>query len=374
MNTQILVGLLIMHAAFSQPVVSKQGTSAEGRLKTTITVTVRGLSEYLTSNKIANPKFILYLQGVPFQELAISGPTPGHDDLRFYLDRVPANRDQWDALLRSPVEIREIPLTVGLSTGVIFPTEMDNFKLRIYYRGVLYAGAVFFFALLLLFVWIARRSDVLRESGPPPPPPRVGAPPPRKAYSLGRVQMAVWFFVVATSFVVIWMITFGLDTISPNVLVLIGISTGTGLAAAVVDGSKAASIGSQRDQLLAEAGSLEATLAALAAKPGLLSPDDLQKQQEALNRRAAIAAQLADFSRQMATPVHESFLIDILSDANGISFHRFQMATWTLILVVIFAVSVWNDLLMPDFNTTLLSLMGISSGTYIGFKFPEVKN
>jgi len=39
-----------------------------------------------------------------------------------------------------------------------------------------------------------------------------------------------------------------------------------------------------------------------------------------------------------------------------------------------FIISVWKDLLMPDFNTTLLSLMGISSGTYIGFKFPEVKN
>jgi hypothetical protein len=27
-----------------------------------------------------------------------------------------------------------------------------------------------------------------------------------------------------------------------------------------------------------------------------------------------------------------------------------------------------------DFSTTLLGLMGISSGTYIGFEFPEQKN
>jgi hypothetical protein len=33
--------------------------------------------------------------------------------------------------------------------------------------------------------------------------------------------------------------------------------------------------------------------------------------------------------------------------------------------------SVARDLVMPDFDTTLLGLMGISSGTYIGFKFPE---
>jgi hypothetical protein len=26
---------------------------------------------------------------------------------------------------------------------------------------------------------------------------------------------------------------------------------------------------------------------------------------------------------------------------------------------------------MPDFGVTLLGLMGISSGTYVGFKFPQ---
>src|ERR1035437_1893005 len=58
---------------------------------------------------------------------------------------------------------------------------------------------------------------------------------------------------------------------------------------------------------------------------------------------------------------------DILSDANGISFHRFQMASKTVVLVIMFLVSVWNDLGMPDINATLLGLMGISSGTYVGF-------
>jgi hypothetical protein len=31
-------------------------------------------------------------------------------------------------------------------------------------------------------------------------------------------------------------------------------------------------------------------------------------------------------------------------------------------------------LVMLDFSTTLLGLMGVSSGTYIGFKLPEQKN
>jgi hypothetical protein len=366
----LLVGLLMSLAAFAQPVVSMG--HPEGSLKTTITVTVRGLGDYLKSSNVTNPKFVLYLGGTAFPNLAVSGPTPGHDDLHFYLDRLDANRDQWNALLRAPVPIRELPLSVGIANGVTFPSEVERFQLKIYAPAVLYACAGLFLALLFLFVWMAKKSDVLREAGPPPPA-KVGVPVPRKAYSLARVQMALWFFAVAASFMLIWIITFGLDTISPNVLGLIGISTGTGLAAAVVDASKSASTRSQKDQLLAESGSLAATLSTLTAKP-LLSPDDVQKQQEALNRRAIIAAQIADLNKQADTPASENFLIDILSDADGVSFHRFQMAAWTLILLIIFMVSVWRDLLMPDFSPTLLGLMGISSGTYIGFKFPEVKN
>ena len=49
------------------------------------------------------------------------------------------------------------------------------------------------------------------------------------------------------------------------------------------------------------------------------------------------------------------------------------MFAWTLILGVIFIGSVYKDLAMPEFNVTLLGLMGISSGTYLGFKFPEKK-
>jgi hypothetical protein len=370
----ILVAWLIPQLAWADPVVTRDGTSAEGALKTTITVTVRGLTDYLKSNNIQNPKFVLYLQGTGFSNLAVSVPTPGHDALQFYLDRVDANRSEWAALLRNPAPVREMPLTVGIDKGAVFSSEVEQFQLKIYTPKVLYLGAVLFLVLLLLFGWIAKTSDVLREAGPPPPSPSVGAPVPRKAYSLARVQMAVWFFVVAASFMLIWMITWALDSISPTILGLIGISAGTGLAAVIVDSGKLNSMRAQRDQLLAEDSGLAATLAALAARPQPLAPDDVQKQQAALNRRADIAAQVDELKKQIDTPAHDHFILDILSDANGISFNRFQMAVWTLILVIVFVVSVWKDLLMPDFNSTLLGLMGLSSGTYIGFKLPEVKN
>ena len=65
------------------------------------------------------------------------------------------------------------------------------------------------------------------------------------------------------------------------------------------------------------------------------------------------------------------FLIDILSDANGVNFHRFQIAAWTVVLGIIFVTQVVRELAMPQFDGTLLGLMGISAGTYLGLKIPE---
>ena len=69
------------------------------------------------------------------------------------------------------------------------------------------------------------------------------------------------------------------------------------------------------------------------------------------------------------------FLLDLLSEQDAsagsgrvIAFHRFQIVVWTLILGVIFVSEVLTKLTMPSFDSTLLALMGISSGTYLGFK------
>ena len=41
------------------------------------------------------------------------------------------------------------------------------------------------------------------------------------------------------------------------------------------------------------------------------------------------------------------------------------------VLGVLFVYSVWNRLSMPEFSAMLLGLLGISDGTYLGFKIPE---
>ena len=74
--------------------------------------------------------------------------------------------------------------------------------------------------------------------------------------------------------------------------------------------------------------------------------------------------------------LHRSqLLMDLLSEnevtageGRVITFHRFQIVVLTLILGTVFVSEVLTKLAMPAFDPTLLVLMGISSGTYLGFK------
>ncbi len=118
-----------------------------------------------------------------------------------------------------------------------------------------------------------------------------------------------------------------------------------------------------------------------ATQDAKLITTNLEKQTEAITaKRGELAAKEKeiDQAEQKISEVQEKqqpvaskgFIRDILSDENGISFHRFQMFAWTIVLTVIFITKVYNDLGMPDFDATVLGLMGISGGTYIGFKLP----
>ena len=60
-----------------------------------------------------------------------------------------------------------------------------------------------------------------------------------------------------------------------------------------------------------------------------------------------------------------------ISGGEGVSLHRVQIIGWTVVLVFVFTVQVFTKLSIPDFNPTLLGLLGLSAGTYVGFKFPE---
>lgn len=71
----------------------------------------------------------------------------------------------------------------------------------------------------------------------------------------------------------------------------------------------------------------------------------------------------------------EGLFMDIMSDQNGISIHRFQNVVWTLIAVVIYLCQL-KELQcgkLPFLDPTLVALTGISSLAYLGVKVNENK-
>ena len=79
--------------------------------------------------------------------------------------------------------------------------------------------------------------------------------------------------------------------------------------------------------------------------------------------------------RKMPDKVWKRLFADWLGEGSTTkySFHRFQMLAWTLMLGFVFVIKVSADRAMPEFNAMTLALLGISAGTYLGFKLPAVK-
>ena len=136
---------------------------------------------------------------------------------------------------------------------------------------------------------------------------------PGGPYSLARTQMAVWSWALVSAYFFLFVMSWDPAVDIPvSMLGLLGISATTYVAATLVD-------------------------------------------------RGANAA-----PRQAS----KGFLVDVCG-GEGVSLHRIQIIGWTVVLVFVFTVQVFTKLSIPDFNPTLLGLLGLSAGTYVGFKFPE---
>lgn len=308
-----------------QSLTGEDPTSA--RLGDRIAIQVKGLESWLANSEARCESLVLFLDGMAIKGVEPDSCDPYSGTVYFQLARTADSSAAWQVLLEEPLGFsRQIRVSLGPDGSLAFPTQVRKFRLEILpsaeFFGTL-AGLAF---LLAVLVYLARRSNLLRDRD------SLGLPPGKLSpYSLSRFQLAFWSFLVISAYLFIWMVTGELDTITGSVLALLGIGAGTALGARLID---------------TEAGATDPS-----------SPDP------ARTNAAPAAAQPPVASR--------GFLRDILSDEQGISLHRFQLFVWTLVLGIIFVADVYGRLTMPQFSATLLGLMGISSGTYLGFKVPE---
>jgi len=366
------------------PVSSPKVKGAEGHLELDdiIRVEVDHFAEWAAGNDPT--KLVPFINGRAIRGNYPEEIHPDKNRLHFHLEITPENKEVWTDLLGTPQGTRRpVTFSVGLENQSPFDSVFDqSHPLPLTVISPVYGVIAFLvvFVTLILLIWLARTTNLIREPGDCPMPGKLSP------YNLGRTQMAFWFFLVYASYLTIWLITDALDTITPSLLGLMGISAGTALGEALIDSGKVNATSEQLQSLAAEKQSLEKTVPELQSQvaelnaKAALTPEDtsnrdsLNKQlQDSRTRLAQVTQQLQALSPSAAAGVSKGFLRDILSDSSGYSFHRFQIFAWTIVLGIIFVSSVYNKLTMPEFSATLLGLMGISSGTYIGFKFPENK-
>jgi hypothetical protein len=350
---------------------------------------------------------ILYLDHIPLQGVSPiysyektewTGKVPPIEYTRttvgFSLVRNDSSKPGWSHLLNQPVLNRKVIVSAGFANGEeidswVNPkqvTEKDQqFYLTVIPKFNTAFGLIVILGALIAFLGLARNTHIIRDAAAP------RRPDGQRPYSLARGQMAFWFFLVVASYFFLWIVTGDMDTLNTSVLGLIGISAGTALGSAFVDASKPISADSSGNQpivdvtrphleVLAELNKLRADtqkeLEALQKARALISPSDKRALDDNERQQNEVRERLANYrwqSAYFAWPTWKGVMYDLLAENNLISFHRFQIFVWTLILGIMFVANVYNELAMPQFSATLLGLLGISAGTYVGFKLPEPK-
>jgi hypothetical protein len=137
-------------------------------------------------------------------------------------------------------------------------------------------------------------------------------------FSLALTQLSFWTIVIGSSFIYIWIVTDEIPPITGSTLILLSVSALTTAGSRLVDIRGKLKVGTM--------------------------------------------------------PKSISFMEDILQDELGYSVHRAQMFMWTVIMGVIFVANVIRFQEIPQLDESLLALMGISSGAYVGLKTMENKS
>lgn len=249
---------------------------------------------------------------------------------------------------------------------------VPTIQLRVFSKLAFLFGAVGLLAVIVALWLLGGRSGILRDSVP-------DTPVKQRPYSLARVQMAWWSLLIVGSFVFIWIVTQDhTGIVDPSSLILMGVATGTVLGASVIDVGKqstastdAVALKQEKERLAKLVDEIKDTSIEIKKTAQPSSVDLLQVNERLADATAKLRTVQDKLAALPKLPVTQSFLLDLVTDANGVTLHRFQMLIWTVVLGIVFIIGVVRTLAMPQFDATLLALMGIASGTYLGFKIPE---
>jgi hypothetical protein len=346
-----------------------------------IQVKVCALDKLLDSAVAAQKPVNLFINGNDTGLAAIASDRES-GVLGFKLERTAQNSEQWKPLLAEPFAQRRTALLISVGVAASAPLGLAAggdaalpFN-KVWVGRWTWAAAALIVVVIVLTFYFGKNSDMLRDS------PAVAGT--RQCYSLARVQMAWWFVLLVVGFIVIVVVSGNLDSVPASIVALTGISASTGVAAVLITprpaqraAARKAALEDRRSALANGLTDIDAAIAGanqqLAAAPG---DSTLTSLVEGLQQRRA--ARVADINRvvlEMAAVSPDApsggFWRDLVTnDSGAVALDRLQMVVWTVLLGGLYLHSVMVYVTMPDFSATLLSLMGVSSGAYIGFKLP----
>lgn len=341
-----------------------------------LVVTVDGLGALPRDGSRTADSLMLFVNGYAIRDTRGQPVGFTGNEVSFRLGYTQASRDAWTAILSgSSLRPRRVRIGVGFPGGRELRPVNEARPATIVFRPFnelrLWASGLGFVLALAGFVYMVFRSGVLRDSAE-----ESGRPMHERPFSLGRAQAAAWFFAIVAGFLYIRLVSDDYNSLNAQALMLLGLGTLTQAASGLVDNTlrdrARATLARMRPRLarmrseVAEMQALEGattTPAALAQLRTTLAVSRETMDDAALQVRRAEAV--------LAGAPSKGFVADLVSDAQGVSLPRFQMAVWTVILIGIYITEVTTTWSMPTFNPELLGLMGISGGAFVGFKLVE---
>jgi hypothetical protein len=264
-------------------------------------------AQSVATDKDGKPALHLFIDGLELKGSAGRFADSGKTLVLFDVARTADDSEAWATIIghlgrgSGGAALGSVRARIGAGTdsGEFAGATLPPIELTIVDPLTFALGIAALVAAVVALCLAARTSAILRDGDA------------ESTFSLARVQMAFWLYLITATFLYVWLVTGDYNgVLTSQALTLLGISGTTGLMAIAVNPST-------------------------------------------------------------VPTASQGFWTDILSDGGGIALHRLQVVVWTAILGAVFLAEIYNSFRLPTFDSNLLILMGISGVTYVGFKFNE---
>jgi hypothetical protein len=317
-----------------------------------------------------------------------ANPLTDYEWFRFRLAEDSKSSSAWNDLRRSGLYKHDVGFTLTTTIGgrttslptTILPTsidaggaprsaEEDRFLLQIASPLWTAVAVAIYLIILVVLIILSLQTDLVSDTG------GCRRPDGLRPYSLARAQMAFWFLAIILASLFLWLATGTWHILNETCLWLIGIGSGTALGSAIISESDPKKEESKKNPFARDRReSLDEFKARLDAEineaNAAFAGATTETWPAVQARRDALVKQKEDLARRPESGWRR-LMQDWLTDGDVYSFHRYQMLAWTLVLGLFFIAKVWDRWELPTFDGTTLALLGITSGTYLGFKMQK---